>query len=154
MDAEKCGLPRVLDTIEISCRTRHNVRLLCNLIYDAVFSLKLPGKLRFFPSHMALNGISLSKLNWKSNFVFLGSKERMLEQRIPATYLALEDVIGLLATEQKNNGRDPVLSSERYRIGVAHIMNSRFRMSFRDTAELNQVRDDLKCSHFLSLCVN
>lgn len=109
VDAEKCGLPRVLDTIEISCRTRHNVRLLCNLIYDAVFSLKLPG-----------------------------SKERMLEQRIPATYLALEDVIGLLATEQKNCGRDPVLSAEEYRVGVAHIMNSRFRMSFRDTAELNQ----------------
>lgn len=43
VDAEKCGLPRVVDTIEISCRTRHNVRLLCNLIYDAVFSLKLPG---------------------------------------------------------------------------------------------------------------
>jgi hypothetical protein len=63
----------------------------------------------------------------------------MLEQRIPATYLALEDVIGYLATEQKNNGRDPVLSSERYRIGVSHIMSSRFRMSFRDTAELNQV---------------
>lgn len=134
MDAEKCGLPRVLDTIEISCRTRHNVRLLCNLIYDAVFSLKLPGKFIFFPSRIFIF------TNQKSNFLFPGSKERMLEQRIPATYLALEDVIGLLATEQKNNGRDPVLSSEQYRIGVAHIMNSRFRMSFRDTAELNQVR--------------
>ncbi len=63
----------------------------------------------------------------------------MLEQRIPATYLALEDVVGMLATEQKNNGRDPVLPSEQYRIGVANIMNTRFRMSFRDTAELNQV---------------
>ena len=47
----------------------------------------------------------------------------MLEQRIPATYLALEDVVGVLATEQKNNGRDPVLSLEQYRIGVANIMN-------------------------------
>ena len=44
VDAEKCGLPRVVDTIEISCRNRHNVRLLCNLIYDTVFSLKLPGE--------------------------------------------------------------------------------------------------------------
>lgn len=43
VDAEKCGLPRVLDTIEISCKTRYNVRLLCHLIYDTVFSLKLPG---------------------------------------------------------------------------------------------------------------
>lgn len=43
VDAEKCGLPRVLDTIEISCKTRHNIKLLCNLIYDTVFSLKPPG---------------------------------------------------------------------------------------------------------------
>lgn len=137
VDAEKCGLPRVLDTIEISCRTRHNVRLLCNLIYDAVFSLKLPGELKF--SSLLLPSPHFI-LNCDFSSVSLGSKERMLEQRIPATYLALEDVIGLLATEQKNCGRDPVLSAEEYRVGVAHIMNSRFRMSFRDTAELNQVR--------------
>lgn len=43
VDAEKCGLPRVLDTIEVSCKTRHNIKLLCNLIYDTVFSLRLPG---------------------------------------------------------------------------------------------------------------
>lgn len=44
MDAEKCGLPRVLDTIEVSCKTRHNIKLLCNLVYDTVFSLRNPGK--------------------------------------------------------------------------------------------------------------
>lgn len=44
VDAEKCGLPRVLDTIEVSCKTRHNIKLLCNLIYDTVFSLRPPGK--------------------------------------------------------------------------------------------------------------
>jgi hypothetical protein len=43
VDAEKCGLPRVLDTIEVSCKTRHNIKLLCNLIYDTVFSLRPPG---------------------------------------------------------------------------------------------------------------
>lgn len=44
VDADKCGLPRVIDTIEISCKTRHNIKLLCNLIYDTVFDLKCPGK--------------------------------------------------------------------------------------------------------------
>lgn len=48
VDAEKCGLPRVLDTIEISCKSRHNIKLLCNLIYDTVFSLRPPGKNRNF----------------------------------------------------------------------------------------------------------
>ncbi|XP_063611108.1 leucine-rich repeat serine/threonine-protein kinase 1-like [Penaeus indicus] len=43
IDADKLGLPRVLDTIEVSCKTRHNIKLLCNLIYDTVFSLKTPG---------------------------------------------------------------------------------------------------------------
>lgn len=47
VDAEKYGLPRVLDTIEISCKTKHNIKLLCNIIYDTVFSLKPPGKLKF-----------------------------------------------------------------------------------------------------------
>lgn len=47
VDAEKYGLPRVLDTIEISCKTKHNIKLLCNIIYDTVFSLKPPGKLIF-----------------------------------------------------------------------------------------------------------
>ena len=64
VDAEKCGLPRVMETIEISCKTRHNIKMLCNLIYDVVFSLRSPG-----------------------------SKELLLEQRVPASYLALEDVV-------------------------------------------------------------
>lgn len=63
----------------------------------------------------------------------------MLEQRIPATYLALEDVVGILAADQKNAGHDPVLTAEQYRTNALQIMQSRFRMSFRDTAELNQV---------------
>jgi len=44
VDAEKYGLPRVLDTIEISCKTKHNIKLLCNIIYDTVFSLRPSGK--------------------------------------------------------------------------------------------------------------
>lgn len=47
VDAEKYGLPRVLDTIEISCKTKHNIKILCNIIYDTVFSLKPPGKYIF-----------------------------------------------------------------------------------------------------------
>ncbi|XP_023236619.1 leucine-rich repeat serine/threonine-protein kinase 1-like [Centruroides sculpturatus] len=85
VDADKYGLPRVLDTIEVSCKTRHNVKLLCNLIYDTVFDLKCPG-----------------------------SKERLLEQRIPATYLALEDVVGNLSVERHLQGKDPVLRAEQY----------------------------------------
>ncbi|KAB7496364.1 Leucine-rich repeat serine/threonine-protein kinase 1 [Armadillidium nasatum] len=109
IDADKLGLPRVLDTIEVSCKTRHNVKLLCNFVYDTVFSLKTPG-----------------------------SKERLLEQKIPASYLALEDVIGSLAMERRAQGRDPVLPADRYQSLVTHEMANRGYKPFRDIAELNQ----------------
>ncbi len=80
-DPEKCGLPRVLETVEVSCRSRHNLRLLANLLYDTAVNLRSPG-----------------------------SKARLLEQKIPASYLALEDLVGALASDLKAKGRDPVLN--------------------------------------------
>nr|CAH7742533.1 unnamed protein product [Callosobruchus chinensis] len=109
VDAEKCGLPRVLDTIEISCKTRHNIKLLCNLIYDTVFSLRPPG-----------------------------SKELLLEQKVPATYLALEDVINYIASERRQNGYDPVLNAEQYKTLVTSEMLQRYNKTFRDWSELHQ----------------
>ncbi|XP_018323262.1 leucine-rich repeat serine/threonine-protein kinase 1 isoform X2 [Agrilus planipennis] len=109
VDAEKCGLPRVLDTIEISCRTRHNIKLLCNLIYDTVFSLRPPG-----------------------------SKELLLEQKVPAKYLALEDVINHIAMERRMNNLDPVLTADQYRTIVITELQQRYNRTFRDWAELHQ----------------
>ncbi|CAB3385193.1 Hypothetical predicted protein [Cloeon dipterum] len=109
VDAEKCGLPRVLDTIEISCKTRHNVKHLCNLIYDTVYSLRPPG-----------------------------SKELLLEQRVPASYLALEDVVSVIAAERRALGADPVLLADEYKAKVAHELQARYHRTFRDGAELNQ----------------
>ncbi|XP_071051470.1 leucine-rich repeat serine/threonine-protein kinase 1 isoform X2 [Onthophagus taurus] len=109
VDAEKCGLPRVLDTIEISCKTRHNIKLLCNLIYDTVFSLRPPG-----------------------------SKELLLEQKVPASYLALEDVVNHISAERRINNLDPVLNAEQYRTIVTTEMQQRYGRSFRDAGELHQ----------------
>ncbi|XP_076373717.1 leucine-rich repeat kinase isoform X2 [Tachypleus tridentatus] len=114
VDADKCGLPRVLETIEISCKSRHNIKLLCNVIYDIVFELRCPG-----------------------------SKERLLEQKIPATYLALEDVVGYLALDRRLQGKDPVLRAEQYKMLVMHEMQQRFNIAFRDMAELNQATNFL-----------
>ncbi|CAG2165886.1 unnamed protein product [Oppiella nova] len=108
VDPDKCGLPRVIDSIEISIKTKHNIKLLCNLIYDTVFELRCPG-----------------------------SKERLLEQRVPATYLALEDVVSYLALERKQEGKDPVLRSEQYKTAVIGEMMNRYGMTFRDMSELH-----------------
>jgi hypothetical protein len=109
IDPDKCGLPRVIDSIAVSTKTRYNIKLLCNLIYDTVFDLRSPG-----------------------------SKEKLLEQKIPATYLALEDVVGYIATERQLLGKDPVLQGEQYRSLIFNEMFQRYGFTFRDTAELHQ----------------
>ena len=109
-DPEKCGLPRVLDSVEVSCKTRENMRLLAHLLYDTAFSLRLPG-----------------------------SKTKLLEQKIPATYLALEDVVGGIAAELRTGGNDPVLNQEQFELAVNHELAAKYNgMQLRDTTELNQ----------------
>ncbi|XP_053686186.1 leucine-rich repeat serine/threonine-protein kinase 1 isoform X3 [Sabethes cyaneus] len=108
-DAEKIGLPRVLDSIEVSCKTGHNIKLLANLIYDTAFSLRPPG-----------------------------CKEPLLYQRVPASYLALEDVVGTISGSLRQFGADPVLDAERYRQMVTQEMQLRGFKGFRDWSELNQ----------------
>lgn len=39
----------------------------------------------------------------------------LLEQKIPAIYIQLEEVIGQLAAERKEAKRDPVLNTQEYR---------------------------------------
>lgn len=109
IDPDKLGLPKVVDSIEISIKTRHNIKKLCNLIYDTVFELRSPG-----------------------------SKEKLLEQKVPATYLALEEVVGHLANERLAEGKDPVLVGDKYRAKVSSEMMRRFGLAFRDAAELRQ----------------
>ncbi|KAG4071917.1 hypothetical protein HA402_006078 [Bradysia odoriphaga] len=109
MDSEKLGLPKVLDSIEVSCKTKYNIPVLANLIYDAAFSLRLPG-----------------------------SKELMLYQKVPSTYLALEDVISNICYQFKSSGTDPVLNFEGYKHLVTQEMLYNNYKTFRDTEELHQ----------------
>lgn len=109
IDADKCGLPKVIDSIEVSTKTKHNIKLLCNLIYDTVFGIRCPG-----------------------------SKERLLEQKIPASYLALEEVVNHLAAVRLQQGKDPVLKSEEYKHLVTLEMHKKFKVCFRDASELQQ----------------
>ena len=47
-----------------------------------------------------------------------GSKTKLLEQKIPATYLALEDVVGGIASELRAGGSDPVLNQVKHHFVV------------------------------------
>ncbi len=126
----------------VSAKTRYNVRHLCQLIYSTCYSV--------FSSAST------------------GSKLRLLEQKIPASYIALEEVptylptrcllrwllcmpvtyvcgvvvvsqiVCSLADERKQKGKDPVLTGDQYRSTVQEQMLKRYGKTFRDLAELNQ----------------
>ena len=52
-----------------------------------------------------------------------GSKTKLLEQKIPATYLALEDVVGGIASELRAAGNDPVLNQVTICNSMYHNFN-------------------------------
>ena len=62
----------------------------------------------------------------------------MLEQKIPATYLHLEEIIGDLCVELRHSVRDPVLGQEEFESLVTTSMKAKYGSSFRDCAELHQ----------------
>ncbi|KRX71778.1 Leucine-rich repeat serine/threonine-protein kinase 1 [Trichinella sp. T6] len=107
-DPDKRGLPRVVDSIAVSCVTREQIRTLCELIYHTAYELRTPG-----------------------------SKERLIEQRIPSSYVALEEIVTKLAAERKQAGREPVINAETFRNSVQELMLRQTGRSFRDTHELN-----------------
>lgn len=67
-----------------------------------------------------------------------GSKEPMLLQKIPASYIALEDIVNVIACNLRAAGRDPVLDGEQYKRLVTEQMRLHNYKSFRDAAELQQ----------------
>lgn len=62
----------------------------------------------------------------------------MLLQKIPASYIALEDIVNVIASSLRAAGRDPVLDAEQYRSLVTEKMRLHNYKSFRDAAELQQ----------------
>ena len=62
----------------------------------------------------------------------------MLQQRVPVTYLLLEDVVNQIAANRKANNLDPVLDAETFRNIVIDEINSKYNRTFRDLSELHQ----------------
>lgn len=83
---------------------------------------------------------------------FVGSKELLLEQRVPATYLALEDIVSHIVSERRQASLDPVLNLDQFRTAVNTEMFSRCHKSFRDMAELNQAILFLHENGLLYIC--
>jgi len=106
-DHDKCGLPRVIDSIVVSTKTKLNIKYLCNRIYDIVFSLRCPG-----------------------------STERLLEQKIPATYLYLEEIVSSIVHDRQRRRLEPVMNYEEYKRVTSEQLKSKYNKVFRDLEPL------------------
>lgn len=62
-DADKKGLPKVVASLYISTKSREDVKLLCNLIYQFAYEIRTVNR-----------------------------KSRLLLQKVPASFVALEKV--------------------------------------------------------------
>ncbi len=100
VDPDKAGLPRVVDSVQISTKTKQNIRLLCNLIYDTAFSLRSSAS-----SSSAGAASGGAGAGGGGSGGALG-RPRLLEQKIPASYLALEDVVGTIAADRRQAVRN------------------------------------------------
>lgn len=109
-EPDKCGLPNILDAINISCKTGENVRKLVDLIKNTVFELK----------------------HAKSKTV------KLLGQKIPRKYLLLQMVVRELAMERISDFKDPVLTRAKYMLCVSDKMMEKGFTTFRDVEELEQ----------------
>lgn len=67
-----------------------------------------------------------------------GCKEILLHQKVPASYIALEDVVENISSYLKINGSDPVLNNENFQKMVHQEMRLQNNRPFRDVAELQQ----------------
>uniref|UniRef100_A0A0R3QZH9 non-specific serine/threonine protein kinase n=1 Tax=Brugia timori TaxID=42155 RepID=A0A0R3QZH9_9BILA len=107
-DADKKGLPRVVESLFVSSKTKQNIRALCNLLYHTAYDIRTAN-----------------------------SKERLLDQKIPASYMALEKIVVELADERRSKGIEPVMRNSDFRATVQERMLKNYGRAFRDDIEFN-----------------
>lgn len=78
--------PPIMASLEVSSRTGFNIKLLAKIIYETASQMKAPGL----------------------------KDQSLLEQKIPHTYLALEECCGYIARKLKLKSQNPVLSTANY----------------------------------------
>ena len=78
--------PPIMASVEISSKTGYNIKTLAKLIYEVATQMKSPGI----------------------------KDQLLLEQKIPLTYLALEECISFVLHKLKSQARNPVLNTSNY----------------------------------------
>ncbi|XP_068698664.1 leucine-rich repeat serine/threonine-protein kinase 1-like [Montipora capricornis] len=102
------GLPKVMAKIEVSCRTGYNIQKLRQLIYKTSFEIKEKG-----------------------------SRIPLLKTPIPASYIAVEEAVGVIRERCYRDDQTPVFKSEQFCAAVEEEL-ARHKMHLRGPEELQQ----------------
>ena len=78
-ETENCAYPPIWASIEVSCKNGYNIKQLANLVYDVACQMKVPGT----------------------------KDQLILEQKVPVTYLALEDCLHFITHKLKIQTKQP-----------------------------------------------
>jgi hypothetical protein len=94
-ETTSAAYPPIMASIEISSKTGYNIKILSKIIYDVACQMKVS--------------------NTKDQY--------LLEQKIPITYLALEDSIHFVVNKLKAQSRNPVLNTQDYLKEIRNAIN-------------------------------
>ncbi|RDD43578.1 Leucine-rich repeat serine/threonine-protein kinase 1 [Trichoplax sp. H2] len=108
-NAREVGLPQVINMTEVSCKTGYGIKGLRTLIYDTAYNLRVSGC----------------------------KDALLLEQLIPASYLALEEAMQRLSVSYRYDMKVPVLTTSEFRAKVEEELLPQ-GIKFRDMEELRQ----------------
>ncbi|XP_033739221.1 leucine-rich repeat serine/threonine-protein kinase 1-like isoform X2 [Pecten maximus] len=109
-EPDKCGLPNIINRININTRSRNDVNKLIDCIYNTVFELKHPRR----------------------------RQEKLLRHKIPKKYLLLKEIVQELALEREREKKDPVLDKDSYLLKTMHKMLDKAGALFRDVEDVEQ----------------
>lgn len=113
-DAEKKGLPRVVASVYVSSKTKHNIRPFCSLLYHTACEVRT-----------------------------FGRKQKLLAKTVPASYVAFEKVVVNLTDELRAKQAEPVLKLNDFWALTNNRMAEEYGRPFRDTFEFRQACDFL-----------
>ncbi|ESO09843.1 hypothetical protein HELRODRAFT_190300 [Helobdella robusta] len=107
---ERWGFPKVVGHLEVTCKMNHR------------------------PSILALQ-----EMIWKAVDLSLDKQGvKLLDQKVPVSYVRLQNVVKIIAQKRRAINKDPVLHADQYKHEVIELMESTYGSSFQNASELNQ----------------
>ncbi|KAK6027259.1 leucine Rich repeat-containing domain protein, partial [Ostertagia ostertagi] len=142
VDADKHGLPRVLDLVLVNGKAKSDIKNLLNVIYNSGWEVRI-GKERALDQQIPSAYIAMLKnlLNviYNSGWEVRIGKERALDQQIPSAYIAMLKVVRELHADLRRDVTSAIMTAEQFRDRTKQRMVSKFGRTFRDDIEFRGV---------------